>query len=68
MKSEDEEEDDLPDTYDYNDSFINDASQSLSQTQRTHDDSDDEDIEGLKKDAKSFVKNKKMVKPVTDDV
>ena len=68
-KSEDEEEDeDLPNTYDYNDSFINDASQSLSQTQRTEGASGDEDIDGLKKDAKAFVKNKKLAQPVAGDV
>ena len=66
-KSEDEEEDDgLPNTYDYNDSFINDTSQSLSQAQRSDDDSDEEaeDIEALKKEAKSFMKNRKMLKAV----
>ena len=69
MKSEDEDEDeDLPNTYDYNDSFISDESQSLSQTQRTHGDSDGEDIEGLKQEAKSFLKSKVMGKPVAGDV
>lgn len=63
----DEDDDGLPNTYDYNDSFINDASQSLGQSQATGDDDEDDnddDVGALKKEAKAFVRNRKLMKPV----
>lgn len=57
----DEEEDDLPDTYDYNDSFIDDNTKKESCSEVESDnESSEEDIHRLKKDAKKFVKNKKL--------
>jgi hypothetical protein len=56
----DEEEDDLPDTYDYNDSFIDDNTQKESRSEAESDAESSEDIHRLKKDAKKFVKNKKL--------
>ena len=54
------EDDDLPDTYDYQDSFIDDGTQPSEG--EAEDDSDydaEEDIKGLTKDAKSFIRGKK---------
>jgi hypothetical protein len=56
----DEEEDDLPDSYDYKDSFIDDNTQKESCSEAESDDESSEDIHRLKKDAKKFVKNKKL--------
>lgn len=70
---EGEDEDDLPNTYDYSDSFINDSSQSLKPSQDSlslkHDDVDEDeldDAEELAREAKSFIKNKKLQKPIRD--
>ena len=58
---DEEEEDDLPDTYDYNDSFIDDNTKKESCSEAESDnESSEEDIHRLKKDAKKFVKNKKL--------
>ncbi|GFO48216.1 Aprataxin and pnk-like factor [Plakobranchus ocellatus] len=54
------EDDDMPDTYDYQDSFIDDGTQPSEG--EAEDDSDydaEEDIRGLNKEAKSFVRGKK---------
>lgn len=69
-----EEESQGPNTYDYNDSFINDESQAKEEEEEEEDasggedgeaaSSEEEDIKQLKKEAKQFVKNEKMVKPV----
>ena len=71
-KGADEEDDDEPNTYDYNDSFINDASQandkeSSGESEESEEGSDEEsgeDVSKLKKEAKKFIKNKKLTKPV----
>ena len=73
-KGGDEEEDTGPNTYDYNDSFINDESQGKEEEEEesgkseeedgSEEGSEEEDIAKLKKEAKSFIKNKKMTKPV----
>ena len=55
-----EEEDDLPDTYDYKDSFIDDCTQKESCSEAELDSESSEDIHKLKEDAKKFVKNKKL--------
>lgn len=55
---ENEDDDGLPNTYDYNDSFIDDCTQRDSESDSEFDDS--EDIRDLKRDAKKFIKNKKL--------
>ena len=55
-----EDDDDQPDTYDYQDSFIDDGTQPSEG--EAEDDSDydaEEDIKGLAKEAKTFVRGKK---------
>lgn len=67
-----DEESTGPNTYDYNDSFINDESQAKSGDDKSASESDqdgsgsddEEDVKQLKKEAKKFVKNEKMTKPV----
>lgn len=58
----DEDDDGLPNTYDYTDSFIDDNTQrnqdSGSESESDYEDS--EDLRSLKKDAKKFIKNKKL--------
>ena len=63
------EDDGLPNTYDYNDSFIDDGSgdeddsESVSAADGSDSDYEDsEDVKKLVKDAKKFVKNKKFHK------
>lgn len=66
-KSDDEEEDDgLPNTYDYRDSFIDDASQSQRQTLGSVGADEEEDVKCLVKEANSFIANKKMQQNVRD--
>lgn len=57
---EDEEDDGQPNTYDYNDSFIDDNTQKNEESESESDYEDSEDIRDLKKNASKFVKNKKM--------
>ena len=67
----DDDADSQPNTYDYNDSFIDDAGasdSSESYADPADEDSDweaegSQDIRDLKKEAKAFKKNKKLVKP-----
>lgn len=71
-----DDDDDGPNTYDYNDSFLADdtsvveeASSSYSGSddsdwQPVHDDDDDEDVNELLHEAKGFLRSKKMTKPV----
>jgi aprataxin and PNK-like factor len=65
-----EEESTGPNMYDYNDSFINDESQAQSGNEKSASESEgsasdeEEDIKQLKKEAKKFVKNEKLTKPV----
>ncbi len=74
--NEDDDDDGGANTYDYNDSFIDDKGPSLEKENSSEngeeeeeaasgeDGSDfEEDLNGLKKDAKAFQKNKKIVKP-----
>ena len=66
----DSDDEDAPNTYDYNDSFLNDeqvSGSSSSGNDKASDDSDwgpevedSQDIRDLKKEAKGFIKNKKM--------
>lgn len=64
-KADGEEDDAGPNTYDYNDSFINDETQKDSQSDGEEENvSSEEDITALKKEAKKFVKNDKLSKPV----
>lgn len=67
--SDDEEDDDEPNTYDRTDSFLNDdVSDSASVPAKQSDDSDwdptegSQDVRDLQKDAKEFMGNKKMQK------
>ena len=68
----DSDDDDEPNTYDYNDSFIDDANQAMASEQSTEyggesEDSDwapgdNEDVSELVDEAKDFMSNKKMHK------
>nr|XP_054758567.1 aprataxin and PNK-like factor [Lytechinus pictus] len=65
----DDEDDDEPNTYDHNDSFLNDeVSDSASVPGKRSDDSDwdpeedSQDVRNLQKEAKEFTRNKKMYK------
>ena len=64
--ADDEDGETGPNTYDYNDSFINDETQ---KTENAEEDSEEEveedeeeDISELKKEAKQFIRNEKMTK------
>ncbi|XP_033109777.1 aprataxin and PNK-like factor [Anneissia japonica] len=65
---EEEDEDDGPNTYDRNDSFIADSEQSpyepASEESDYNPEDDSEDVRTLTKEARSFIKNKKMHKKV----
>lgn len=62
MIENDEEDEDLPNTYDYTDSFIDDGTQGDFQSESESDFDESEDIRDLKRDAKEFIKNKKLLK------
>jgi len=69
VANDEEDDESKPNTYDYNDSFINDESQKRSHSDDEEEEdgsesSEGEDIAALKKEAKKFVKNDKMKKPV----
>lgn len=67
----DSDDDGLPNTYDYNDSFIDDAEQASEESTEYDGESEDsdyapdanEDISELVDEAKDFMSNKKMYKP-----
>lgn len=67
----DSDDDGEPNTYDYNDSFIDDANQSSDESTEYGGESEDsdwgpgdnEDVSELMDEAKGFISNKKMHKP-----
>ena len=67
VRSKDDVDDDdgLPNTYDYNDSFINDddaesESSSPADSDSDFDPEDSQDLDNLKKEAKKFLRNKRQ--------
>ena len=54
------DDDGEPNTYDYQDSFLDDGTQPKDDSDVSEDSSEEEDIKGLVKEAKKFKKNKKL--------